>query len=94
MRTHIGIEQKLKLDIENTQSQYEVLEDFNSRPKKDSGQLSRGKSQLEKKENEIKALREKIVEMEKEAKRREGEFCKNSSENVRLKKYWKKREGG
>ena len=86
VRTHIGIEQQLKLHIENAQSQYEELENINSQLKKDSGLLSSEKRMFEKNENEIKTLKEKMVDMEKEEKRREGEFSKICNENTRLKK--------
>ena len=84
VRAQIGIEQQLKLHIETTQSQCADLEKANSQLKK--GLNVPDKNQCEKHENEIKNLKEKLVETEKDLKKIENDAVRVTSENLKLKK--------
>ena len=86
IRTHIGIEQQLKLHIENTQNQCEELEKINSQLKKGGSIHNSDKNSCEKYENEMKNLKEKINELEKENKKKEEDYYRIINENAKLKK--------
>ena len=75
IRTHIGIEQQLKLHIETQQGQFDELYKNNGRTSEETG-----------KDAESKGVRDRMVEVEKELKKKDGEIMRLGSENARLKK--------
>jgi chromosome segregation ATPase len=75
VRTHIGIEQQLKLHIETQQGQLEEMLKNNGRKIEEIG-----------KEAESKGVKERMVEVEKEVKKKDGEITRLGSENARLRK--------
>jgi hypothetical protein len=86
VRAQIGVEQQLKLHIENTQSQYEELEKINSQLKKGSSASYQEKNLCEKHEIEIKTLKEKISDSDKDHKKKEVDYTRLVTENFKLKK--------
>lgn len=86
VRTHIGIEQQLKLHIESTQSQYEELEKLNTQLKKGNNSTNSEKCNCEKHENDMKTIRDKLGEIEKDCKKKDAELVRLTSENLKLRK--------
>ena len=81
VRKHIGLEQQLKLHIENSQVQREELEKINTKLKQEANHVV-----SENHENEIKNLKEKISDFEKEVKKKEGDLMRVTNENLKLRK--------
>lgn len=74
IRTHIGLEQQLKLHIETQQGQLEDLQKLSDKKAENV------------KDEEFRSIKDKLTEAEKEAKKKDAENSRLGNENTRLRK--------